>query len=85
MRGRELGRGRAMSEQGDRERRGLAAIKQRESIVRDSIRRGEREVDTGPFGMSQLGLRSVVADQWGRLWRVDGAKLVMLSHPGGPR
>lgn len=59
----------------------LATIKRREQNVRDAIRRGEPTVDAGPFAQSQLGLQSVVADQWGRLWRCDGTDLVMVYSP----
>lgn len=69
----------------ERALRDMAAIKAREGIVRDAIRRGEREVKVSPFAPMQLGMRSVYADQWGRLWRDDGDRYVMLSHPGGPR
>lgn len=64
----------------DRAAADIAAIKAREAAVRDSIRRGEREVDTGPFGAAQLRLSPVVADEFGKLWRVDGAKLVLLRE-----
>ena len=59
----------------------LAAIKAREGVIRDAIRRGEPTVDTGPFVASQLGLHAVVADRWGRIWRVDGTALTMISGP----
>lgn len=63
----------------DRAARDLAVIKARESAVKDAIRRGEPEVDCGPFGMSQLGLLPVVADEWGRLWICKGQKLVLAN------
>lgn len=63
----------------------LAAIKQREQSVKDAIRRGEREVETGSFGASQLGLSFAVCDEWGRIWRADGTKLVLVYSPTDPR
>ncbi len=63
----------------DRAGRDLAAIKAREASVRAAIARGNAAVDTGPFGMSQLGLRPVVADEKGRLWIVDGPMLVRVK------
>lgn len=57
----------------------MAAIKQREAAVLDAIRRKEVEVDTGPFGMDQLGLSLVVTDARGGLWALRGAKLVLLG------
>lgn len=65
----------------DRQAADLAAIKAREENVRSAIRRGEPSVDTGPFGMDQLGLHAVVADRWGRMWRVDGTALTLISGP----
>ena len=65
----------------DRAAAGLAAIKAREASVRAAIARGDAAIDTGPFGMAQLGLRPVVADELGRLWMVEGQMLVLLSGP----
>lgn len=63
----------------------LAAIKAREDAVRDAIRRGEPSVDLsgGRLAMTrqQLGLRDVVADRWGRMWRVDAEALTLISGP----
>lgn len=72
--------------QDDRVARDMAAIKARESEVRQAIARGDTVVDAGPFGMSQLGLLPVIADEWGRLWIVHGSKLerVLTAAPGAP-
>lgn len=71
-----------MTEQIDeRMARDLAAIKDRERNARDAIRRGEPTVRIGPLGSSQLGLRAIVADEWGRIWRVDGERLTLLVGP----
>lgn len=59
----------------------LAEIKRREQNVKDAIRRGEPIVDTFSFGADQLRLRPVVADEWGRLWRVDGTRIVLVFSP----
>lgn len=64
----------------ERSARDLAAVKARESAVKDAIRRGEPEVDCGPFGASQLGLLPVVADEWGRLWVVRGQKMTLAGE-----
>lgn len=49
-----------------------------EQNVRDAIRRGEPTVETGHFRTSDLDLCSVVADRWGRLWRIDDGKLTLI-------
>lgn len=49
-----------------------------ERNVRDAIRKGAPVVETGHFRTSDLGLRSVVADRWGRLWRVDEDRLTLI-------
>jgi hypothetical protein len=53
----------------------IDAIKARVEAVKAQIARGDPEVDTGMYAMGQLGLSPVVADEWGRLWIVDGTKL----------
>lgn len=65
----------------ERQAADLAAIKAREENVKDAIRRGEPSVDTGPFTAYQLDLHAVMADRWGRMWRVDGTKLTLISGP----
>lgn len=67
-----------MPDENERQAADLAAIKVREENVRSSIRRGEPSIETYSFGMSQLGLSSVVADRWGRLWRVDEGKMTLI-------
>lgn len=58
----------------------LTAIKMREQSVRDAIRRGEREVVVGSFGASQLGLSFAMCDQFGRVWRENGAGGITLVY-----
>lgn len=58
-----------------REASDLAAVKAREAAVLAAIQRGDPEIECGSFGMSQLRLRPVVADEWGGLWICDGTKL----------
>lgn len=60
----------------DRESADMAAIKAREAAVMAAIQRGDREIECGSFGVSQLRLLPVMADRWGRLWMVDGTRLV---------
>lgn len=60
----------------------LAAIKAKEQIARDAIRRGEREVEVGSFGASQLGLSFAMCDEFGRIWRdAGGGKIVLVYSP----
>lgn len=64
----------------------LAAIKQREQNVKDAIRRGEPSIDLEAmrgmqFTQQQLGLRDVIADEWGRLWRTDRTRLTLIFSP----
>jgi hypothetical protein len=62
--------------------RDLAAIKARVQNVRDAIRRGEPMVAAdGSFNADQLGLRPILADEWGRLWRSDCDRLVLIFSP----
>jgi len=62
----------------DKAKTALAAIKAREAEARAAIERGEAEIEIGQFAMPQLGLSVAVADRFGRIWRVDGTKLVMV-------
>lgn len=64
----------------------LIAIKQREQTVKDAIRRGEPMIDLQALGGiqftdQQLGLRGLVGDEWGRIWRADRGRLVMVFSP----
>lgn len=57
----------------------MAAIKAREATARAAIERGDAVVEIGQFAMPQLGLSVAVADRFGHLWRVEGAKLVLIG------
>jgi len=67
----------------DKAKTALAAIKAREAEARAAIERGESEIEIGQFAMPQLGLSVAVADRFGRIWRVDGTKLVLV-HAAAP-
>lgn len=68
---------------GEREKKDLEKIKARERSTRAAIEQGDVEVPiVGQFTMAQLGLRMVMADDWGRLWRNDGDKLTRIYKPG---
>lgn len=71
-----------MTEIEGREQAELAKIKAREQSTRDAIQQGDVEVPlVSQFTYGQLRLRDVVADEWGRLWRVDSARLVLIFKP----
>ena len=56
--------------------------KAREQSTRDAIRQGDTEVPlVGRFTFQQLRLEPVVADEWGRLWRVENDRLVRVYTP----
>lgn len=63
---------------GEREAAELAAIKARLGLARAAIARGDEAVDCGSFAIGQLGLSVAVCDKAGRVWRVDGTKLVLV-------
>lgn len=61
----------------------LAAIKARLAAVREGIARGDAAVDCGSFAVGQLGLSVAVCDKAGRIWRVDGTRLVLVYQAAG--
>lgn len=63
---------------GKREAAELAAIKAKLALAREAIARGDAVVDCGSFATGQLGLSVAVCDRAGRIWRVDGTKLVLI-------
>lgn len=64
----------------DRAKQDLEAIKERELAVKLAISRGDAEVDIGPFNLMQLGLSVAVVDASGRIWRVQGQRLHLVSQ-----
>jgi hypothetical protein len=57
----------------------MAKIKAREAAARAAIERGDASVEIGQFRLEQLGLSFAVADSSGRLWRMDGDRLVLIG------
>jgi hypothetical protein len=70
-----------LDEHARRQQQDIAAIKERERFVRVRIERGERSVETQGMTLQQMGLRWVVADLQGRLWRDDGDRLTLIFRP----
>lgn len=66
---------------GEREAAELAAIKAKLGQAREAIARGDAMVDCGSFVLGQLGLSMAVCDKAGRIWRVDGTRLVLVYSP----
>lgn len=66
---------------GEREAAGLAAIKARLQLAREAIARGDAVVECGAFATGQLGLSVAVCDRAGRIWRVEGPRMVLIYSP----
>lgn len=67
-----------------REAADLAAIKARLAAAREAIARGDADVECWSFAVGQLGLSVAVCDKAGRIWRVDGTRLVLVYSPVDP-